>query len=41
MEHFFKGITQGDGISCKPPGEYKDRFYNFMQKVFLKEKKLK
>jgi hypothetical protein len=37
MEHFFKGIAQGSGISCKPPDEYKDRFNNFMENVFLKK----
>jgi hypothetical protein len=38
MEHFFKGISQGSGISCKPPEEYKERFVNFIQKVFLIKK---
>ena len=33
MEHFFKGITQGNGISCKPPNEYMERFQNFTKSI--------
>jgi len=33
MEHFFKGMTQGKGISCKPPNDYMERFQNFTEKV--------
>jgi hypothetical protein len=36
MEHFFKGIAQGSGISCKPPNEYSERFKNYMKR-FLKK----
>lgn len=34
MEHFFKSITQGKGISCKPPNEYAERFKNFVRETF-------
>ena len=37
MENFFKGITNGSGISCKPPKEYMERFTNFSEKVFMKK----
>jgi hypothetical protein len=33
MEHFFKSITQGNGISCKPPDEYAQRFVNFVEEI--------
>jgi hypothetical protein len=34
MEHFFKSITQGSGISCKPPIEYSNRFKHYVQEIF-------
>jgi hypothetical protein len=34
FEHFFKSITQGSGISCKPPGEYSQRFKDFVEEIF-------
>ena len=36
FEHFFKSITQGSGISCKPPLEYAERFKNFVKEIFEK-----
>ena len=32
-ENVFKSIFQGPDISCKPPIEYYERFYNFMKKI--------
>lgn len=35
MEHFYKSLTQNaETISCVPPRQYADRFYNFMATVF-------
>ena len=34
MEHFVKSISQGKGISCKPPEEYSQRFGEFLMKIF-------
>ena len=34
FEHFFKSITQGRGISCKPPSEYSQRFKDFIEEIF-------
>jgi hypothetical protein len=31
MEHLFKTITKGSGISAVPPIEYKKRFDNFIK----------
>ena len=33
MEHLVKSISQGSGISCKPPDEYSDRFINFIKRI--------
>ena len=41
FEHFFKSITQGRGISCKPPIEYSERFISFVKKIFEYEDKKK
>lgn len=34
MEHNFKKIAQGPGISCVPPPEYSKRFCSFMSTIF-------
>jgi len=34
MEHFFKSIVQGDGISCMPPDEYYLRFHQYFKTIF-------
>ena len=34
MEHFVKSISQGKGISCKPPEEYSQRFGEFLMRIF-------
>ena len=34
MEHLVKTISQGFGISCKPPDEYSKRFGQFLIKIF-------
>ena len=31
VEHIFKKITKGSGISAVPPDEYKNRFDNFIK----------
>ena len=36
MEHLFKKITKGNGISTVPPNEYKKRFVDFIKKKCLK-----
>ena len=36
MEHIFKKITKGNGISTVPPNEYKKRFVDFIKKNCLK-----
>ena len=28
-----KSVSQGNGISCKPPNEYSKRFVNFVEKI--------
>jgi 1-phosphatidylinositol-4-phosphate 5-kinase len=33
-ENLFKSVFQGPDISCKPPIEYYERFFNFMKKIF-------
>ena len=34
MEYLVKTISQGSGISCKPPDEYSKRFGQFLIKIF-------
>ena len=34
IENFFKSFTQGKGISCQPPKEYRERFNQFIRKCF-------
>ena len=34
FEFFFKSVTQGGGISCKPPDEYSERFKHFISDIF-------
>jgi len=34
FEFFFKTVTQGGGISCKPPDEYSERFKHFISDIF-------
>ena len=33
MEYVFKSVSQGTGISCKPPDEYSKRFIHFVETI--------
>ena len=33
VEYIVKSVSQGAGISCKPPNEYSSRFINFVDKI--------
>ena len=33
MEYIVKSVSQGNGISCKPPDEYSRRFINFVENI--------
>ena len=33
VEYIVKSVSQGAGISCKPPNEYSTRFINFVDKI--------
>ena len=33
VEYIVKSVSQGSGISCKPPNEYSRRFINFIDKI--------
>ena len=33
VEYIVKSVSQGNGISCKPPNEYSKRFVNFIEKI--------
>ena len=33
VEYIVKSVSQGAGISCKPPNEYSNRFINFVDKI--------
>ncbi len=33
VEYIVKSVSQGKGISCKPPDEYSKRFINFVNKI--------
>jgi 1-phosphatidylinositol-4-phosphate 5-kinase len=34
MEYMMKSISQGNGISCKPPNDYVIRFKEYLKKIF-------
>ena len=34
VEHIFKKITKGNGISAVPPLDYKNRFDDFIKSIF-------
>ena len=33
MEYVVKSVSQGNGISCKPPDQYSTRFIKFVDKI--------
>ena len=33
VEYIVKSVSQGNGISCKPPNEYSKRFVSFVEKI--------
>ena len=37
VEYIVKSVSQGNGISCKPPDEYSTRFVNFIEKILISE----
>lgn len=37
LEHAFKSIFQGRGISCQPPDDYSQRFLSFVNEIFKGE----
>ena len=37
MEYIVKSVSQGTGISCKPPDEYSRRFIKFVEKILMED----
>ena len=37
VEYIVKSVSQGNGISCKPPDEYSNRFINFVEKILISD----
>ena len=37
MEYIVKSVSQGTGISCKPPNEYSRRFIKFVEKILMED----
>ena len=37
MEYIVKSVSQGTGISCKPPDEYSKRFIKFVESILFND----
>ena len=37
MEYIVKSVSQGTGISCKPPDEYSKRFIKFVESILCND----
>ena len=37
VEYIVKSVSQGNGISCKTPDEYSNRFINFVEKILISD----